>query len=114
MTPDRDLLRAVMESPERAAEIPPAQVPALLAQLAAVQLALAARLSAAAGNGHAGTAPSGPDRNVGVQEAAGLLGVSPAYLYRKAAALPFTVRIGRRLLFSVEGLERWNRRRQGR
>jgi excisionase family DNA binding protein len=114
MTPEtRDLIRAVMEAPERAAEIPPAQVPALLAALAGVQLTLAARLVVGA-NGHAAPMSSGPDRNLDIQEAARILGVSRGYLYRHAESLPFTVRIGRRLLFSAEGLERWNRRRQGR
>ena len=115
MSPEaRDLIRAVLESPERAAEIPAESVPGLLAQLASVQAILLARLVVEGpynGNGKSG--PPNGDRNLSVMEAAGRLGVKPGYLYRHAGSLPFTVRIGRRLLFSAEGLERWNRRRQG-
>jgi excisionase family DNA binding protein len=54
------------------------------------------------------------DENLSIEEAARRLGVSRDYVYRHAHKLPFTVRIGRRLLFSARGLERWNRQRQGR
>jgi len=50
-----------------------------------------------------------PDRNVSAAEAARRLGMSRDWLYRNAAKLPFTVKIGRRVLFSARGLERWNR-----
>jgi hypothetical protein len=53
-----------------------------------------------------------PDVNIPVEEAAQRLGVSTDYLYRNR--LPFKVRIGRRVLCSVRGLERWNRQRQER
>jgi hypothetical protein len=79
MSPEaRDLIRAVMESPERAAEIPPAQVPALLAVLAGVQLTLAARL-VACGNGHSGPpeAPAEPDKLLTVEQAGDLFAVAP-------------------------------------
>src|SRR5262245_31588563 len=114
MTPEaRELIRAVAGDPAKAADVPLDKVPALLAQLAAVQVALLGRL-VAEGNGHGDSGAAGPDRNLSVEEAAQALGMSPAYLYRRAGSLPFTVRIGRRLLFSAAGLERWNRRRQGR
>ncbi|PYQ05208.1 MAG: hypothetical protein DMF82_09025 [Acidobacteria bacterium] len=53
-----------------------------------------------------------PDQNLPVDEAAGRLGVSKDYLYRHADRLPFTVRIGRKLLFSARGLEKWNAQKQ--
>jgi predicted DNA-binding transcriptional regulator AlpA len=113
MTPDpRDAIRAVLGDPAKATEVPPSHVPAVLGQLAELQAIFLARLMAGAN----GAMPlmSAPDSNLDIEEAARRLGVSVAYLYRNAGRLPFTVRIGRRLLFSVEGMERWNRRRQGR
>lgn len=112
-TDPRERLSALVRQPETAAGVTLAEIPALLAQLAGVQSVLLARLVVEGPqNGSAGLANG--DRNLSVTEAAGKLGVKPGYLYRHAGSLPFTVRIGRRLLFSAEGLERWNRRRQGR
>jgi hypothetical protein len=52
------------------------------------------------------------DENLSAEEAARRLGLSTDYLYRNE--LPFKLRIGRRVLFSARGLERWNRTRTGR
>lgn len=42
------------------------------------------------------------------KEAAPLLGVTPRWLYRRAAGLPFTRRLGPKTLrFDAEGLARW-------
>lgn len=54
----------------------------------------------------------GADRNLNVKEAAERLSVSPEWVYRNARKLP-AVRIGRRLLFSSQGLERFLARRRG-
>jgi predicted DNA-binding transcriptional regulator AlpA len=51
------------------------------------------------------------DCNLGAEEAARRLGMSRDWLYKNASHLPFAVRIGRRVLFSAQGLERWNRSR---
>ena len=93
-------------------EAPPEELPALLALLAAIATSVAARFLAAAADDH--TASDGADRNLGIAEAAERLGVSKDFLYRRAKRLPFTRRIGRRLLFSAQGLEAWNRRRAAR
>ena len=84
-------------------------LPALLASLSAMLAVVASRML---------SSPSGPesparecDENLSAQEAARRLGVSKDYLYRHARRLPFARRIGRRLLFSAKGLERWNRQR---
>jgi excisionase family DNA binding protein len=90
-------------------EAPPEELPALLAALAAIATGAAARFLAAAADDR--TAEHGTDRNLGIAEAAQRLGVSKDFLYRRAKRLPFTRRIGRRLLFSANGLEAWNRRR---
>jgi excisionase family DNA binding protein len=85
----------------------------------ALALALTARLGALAA-GMAATPPAErnddqpADENLSVEEAARRLGVSKDWLYRHAGRLPFAVRIGRRLLFSADGLYRWNRQRMGR
>lgn len=59
------------------------------------------------------TATTAPVENLSATEAARRLGVSRDWLYRNANRLPFSLRIGRRLLFSASGLERWNQKRQG-
>src|SRR5687768_14957748 len=85
----------------------------------ALALALTARLGALA----AGMVTAPPaarngdhtaDENLSAEEAARRLGVSKDWLYRQAGSLPFAVRIGRRLVFSARGLERWNQQRMGR
>jgi excisionase family DNA binding protein len=67
------------------------------------------------------TAPISPARQsddednlLTTEEAAQRLGVSQDWLYRRAASLPFTVRLGRALRFSVRGLDRYIRLRAGR
>ena len=46
-----------------------------------------------------------PDRLLTAQQAAQQLGVSKHWLYRHAATLPFTVRLGRAVRFSAVGLQ---------
>ncbi len=86
------------------------------ALVASVLAWAAAKLAAAQAAPPAPAEPgvSGPDANLSAPEAARRLGVSMDWLYKHASGLPFTIRIGRRLLFSSRGLERWNRLRQGR
>jgi helix-turn-helix protein len=52
-----------------------------------------------------------PDVNVSVDEAARRLGISPSYVYKNRRTLPFVVKIGRRLVCSTAGLERWRKSR---
>jgi predicted DNA-binding transcriptional regulator AlpA len=110
MSPEaRDLIRAVLDAPERAAEIPPESVPGLLVYLAALQTALSARLlSAPNGHGKAPAAPAEPDRLLTAEEAAPVMGVKPRWLYRHARQLPFARRLSRKALrFSEIGLRRY-------
>jgi len=88
------------------------QIPAVLAQLAAAQGVLAARLLAADTEGHVSIEQH--ERLLTVKDAAERLNVSDDWLYRRAAKLPFSVRVGRALRFSEVGLERWIRARNGR
>jgi predicted DNA-binding transcriptional regulator AlpA len=83
----------------------------LLARVCVVQAALTTRAVALA---LAPAAPNTGDTLLDVAAAATKLGVSKSYLYRHASTLPFTVRVGRGLRFSVAGIERHIRERQAR
>lgn len=84
-----------------------AERPALVVQLAGRLATLGASLAAAEPT----AAPSG-DRNLDIDQAAARLGMSAAWLYRNGGGLPFAIRIGRRLLFSEQGIERYLERRR--
>jgi predicted DNA-binding transcriptional regulator AlpA len=53
------------------------------------------------------------DRLLDLREAAGKLNVSPSWLYRRSAKLPFAVRNGRKLTFSEKGIEHYIREKMG-
>jgi predicted DNA-binding transcriptional regulator AlpA len=95
---------------ERLNTLPPEEIPALLAQLAAIQSILAARLvatpiSAAAPSSHQ---PEESNQLLTAEDAAKILRVTPRWLYRHANRLPFTRRLSRKCLrFSEAGLRRW-------
>jgi hypothetical protein len=83
-----------------AKELPVAELPALLGQIEEIRVTALARLTAP------GPAPQS-DELLDVDEAARKLGMSKDYLYRNHAALPFTRRMGKRLLFSSVGIEKY-------
>jgi hypothetical protein len=82
-------LNDLLASPEAIACLAPDQIPAVLAELSAVQSALAARLlvAAAGGNG-AGTSPE-PDRMLSLDEASSILH-QPINWIKRRKSLPFT------------------------
>lgn len=80
-------------------EIPPEQLPRLLGELEEIRCTAIARLSAPA-------PAQTQEQLLDVEAAAQRLGVSKDYLYRHHAELPFTRRIGRKLLFSALGIEK--------
>jgi hypothetical protein len=86
----------------------PAERPALVVQLAARLAQLGATLT----DGRATEQPA-VDRNLDVAEAAQRMGMSARYLYRNARRFSFTIREGRRLLFSEHGLARYMAQRTG-
>lgn len=102
-------LESLLRNPE---QIAPEQIPGVLAQLAAAQGLLAARLfsreEACVGK------QSNGDRLVAIGEAAEKLGVTPDWLYRRGDKLPFVVRMGRNVRFSEQGIEKYIRQRMGR
>jgi excisionase family DNA binding protein len=86
------------------AQAAPEELPVLIGQLEAAKAAAWARITAPQ------LAPAnGEDRNLSAREAAARLGVSLPYLYKHAHEYPFTVRYGKRVLFSSHGLDAWNR-----
>jgi hypothetical protein len=89
--------------------IPPDRIAPMLAQLAALQTALAARLISSPGNGNHPEAAAGePEELITAEQAAALLTVSVDWMYRHAPGLPFTKRLSRKALrFSKAGLLKW-------
>jgi len=104
-------LDEVSSNPERATTLPPGVLLALIYRCATLQTALLGALAAGANTN--GAERREPDSLIDVTAAAKLLGMSPDWLYRHAQRLPFTVRQGRRLLFSSRGIGEFIRRRQG-
>jgi len=104
----RDLLAAIIGNPEKVGELQPEAIPALMAQLAAIQTALAAQLLSVP-SGTSGS-PSSIESDVllTAEQAAAVLNVTPNWLYRHAKQLPFTRRLSRKVLrFSQIGLIKW-------
>jgi len=82
----------------------PAELPAFLGELEHVRIVALTRISSPA-------VEARPDQLVEVPEAADRLGVSTDYLYRHSKRFPFTRRMGRKLLFSSNGLDLYLRKR---
>jgi hypothetical protein len=88
--------------------VPVDRIPALMAQLAALQTALAARLIATPGNTETELQTGEREELLTPDEAADLLSVSVKWMYRHAGGLPFTRRLSRKALrFSKAGLLKW-------
>jgi hypothetical protein len=82
---------------QAARTLPPAELPRLLGDLAEIQATAQARLTA--------PAPALPaDELLTCKQAAARLNCSPDYLYRRGRDLPFARRLGRKLLFSQNGI----------
>ena len=81
--------------------IAPENIASVMAQMAAIQMSLATRLVTE------NTERSQPDVDnlLTVEEAAIRLKCSEDWLYKRANQLPFTVRVGRSLRFSEQGIE---------
>jgi hypothetical protein len=89
----------VIDAPARVAEIPAADVPAILGTLAELQATLTLRLmSGAHGNGAEPEAPAEPEAFLTVQEAADLYRVPPHFFYRRAKSIPGARRLSRKCL----------------
>jgi excisionase family DNA binding protein len=87
----------------QARTLEPEELPRLLGELEEVRATALARLSAPAP-----AAP--PDELLDMPEAAARLSLSAEYLYRNSKRLPFTRRVGRRVLFSSAGIDAYLKR----
>jgi hypothetical protein len=86
-----------------AKEMPQDQLPLLLGEIEQVRCTALARLTSAP------VAPQESDELLNVMAAAGRLGTSTDYLYRHHRDFPFTRRLGKKLLFSSLGIEKYIR-----
>jgi predicted DNA-binding transcriptional regulator AlpA len=99
-------LTKLLADPGQVTAVPPERVPILLAQLAALQSALAARLLVADA-GRRREPPPDDGRLLTAEEAAKILGVTPRWLYRQQR-LPFVRRLSRKALrVSETSLRAW-------
>ena len=89
------------------ASVPLEQIPAAIGELEKAKAILWARLAVSGGNG---TGPG--DHMLDIDEAAARTGMSKAWLYRHHGTLPFAKKIGRKVVFSEQGLGRWLARRR--
>jgi len=83
------------------ADIAPENIAPIMAQMAAIQLSLAARLVSVTTE----QSQEETDNLLTIEEAAERLKCSQDWLYKRARALPFTIRVGRNLRFSERGIE---------
>ncbi len=81
-------------------EMPSDELPRLLGELEEIRCTALARLTS--------PAPALPqDQLLDVDQAAQRLGVSSDYLYRHSREFPFSRHIGKRLLFSSSGIDKY-------
>lgn len=97
----RDSLESVLDM---AKSLPREELPRLLGDLAEISATASARLTCS-------VVEARPDEMLDVEEAARRMGVSKDYLYRHQGKFSFARRIGRKLLFSSVGLEKFLARR---
>ncbi len=99
----------LLKDPDKVASVPQEEIPAMRGELAMLDTLLLARLLR---EGDGGTDKrTQKDRLLKVDEAAKRLGASKDYIYRHAAKLPFTVRIGRQIRSSEAGIDKFIRLR---
>lgn len=76
------------------------ELPRLLGELEEVRATAMGRLA---------TAPAQPDRSLSVDELARRMGVGRDYVYHHHHEWPFTRRRGKKLVFSENGFEHWQK-----
>jgi excisionase family DNA binding protein len=89
---------------ERVKEVPLHDLPQVLGELEVIRATALLRISC--------PMPSAETRDelVTIERAAERLGIGEDYLYRNAKKMPFTRRMGRKLLFSSSGIDEYIRR----
>ncbi len=88
-------------------ELPIEELPRLLGELEEIRATALARLTAPAS-----AQPLQNDELLDTNKAAHRLGISKDFLYRNHCGFSFTRRVGRRLLFSSLGIERYIRQQE--
>ena len=91
---------ALARAEEAVRTVPRAELPVLIGELERVKAEAMARL----------VAPEGEDALLTAEEAAEVLNVSPATVYRNADRYPFVRREGRLVRFSRRGLQEYVRK----
>ena len=97
----RPELETVLDS---LAQMPTSELPALLGELEVIRATALLRMSVPA-------PPKATDELVDIKKAALRLGVSADYLYRHKDRLPFARRMGRKLVFSSQGIDEYIKKR---
>ena len=109
----RDGVWSLLTDPRRAETLDAEEARKAIAEVAAAQSTLAALQCVLLGRSAAAPPTHvSADENMSVAETARRTGMSRSYLYKNADSLTFTVRIGKRVLFSARGLERWQKQQQ--
>jgi excisionase family DNA binding protein len=105
---DRRREQVLMVDLEKLGKLPIEHIPAMMAEMAAAQSMLAARLLSVE---KPKPEPEKPDEYLDVEQAAMTLGVSKEWVYSRSRtnSLPFMARIGRKIKFSKIGIERYIR-----
>ncbi len=99
-------MRAELQSVlQTARELPVEQLPSLLGELEEVRCTAMARLAMPT------SVQAQSDELLNIAEAARRLGLSKDYLYRHHSEFSFIRRVGRKLLFSASGIERYIKQR---
>jgi len=96
-------LADLLHDPLQVAQLPRETIAQLRGELARLDTLLLSRLFQD-GDDHDGAEG---DKLLNTAEAASRLGVSEDYLYRHHKTLAFTRRVGRKLLFSAKGIEKY-------
>jgi predicted DNA-binding transcriptional regulator AlpA len=102
-------LADLIADPGALAVVPLEVIPALRGELTRLDTLLLARLLSGS-NAHSGNAREG-DRRLNAKEAAAKLGTSTDWVYRRSRSLPFVIRLGRKVVFSEAGIEKYIRQR---
>jgi predicted DNA-binding transcriptional regulator AlpA len=97
----------LLPDPEALADVPVDDLPAIIMHLTALQGAAAIRLYRTPAPALQRHATSEPDRLLTAEDVHRQTQLSVRWLYRHADTLPFTRRIGRKVLFSSAGLAKW-------
>lgn len=97
----------LLADPSRARDISPEGAVALLVKLAALQVALAARLQVTPVAVAQAAENADADRHLTVEQAAEALNVPVSWFYNRSKVLPFARKFGGMLRFSERGLRAW-------